>query len=121
MAAVVTLDGVHDLRVGPPPAALRAAARSRFERLGHTVEERGDDLLVHRHGLGALVRFSLERQATEADVRGLVVDASRCRAVRRLLYAPDFSDPARRLAAAEGVELMGPPAIRELAQASPAA
>ena len=114
-------------RRADPPASLvpkldlRAAARGRFERLGHTVRELEDDLLVQRHGLSALVRFSPGRQVTEADVRRLVVDGARCHAVRRLLYGPDFSDPARRVAAAEGVELMGPPAIRELVQASPPA
>jgi hypothetical protein len=105
----------------PRPSTLREAVRRHYSAFGFEVSEMEDDLLVQQAGLTVLVRLRADRQAIESDVAGLMEDARNRRARRCILYAHDISDPARRLAAAEGVELVGPDSIRRMLQTVPAA
>ena len=109
------------LRQRGPESGIRMAAAERYRRLGYEVKDLGADLLLVQHSVAVLVRFHLDRQATEADIAQLEVDAATHVARRCVLFAADLSDPARRRAAAEGVELVGREGIRSLRQAWPAA
>jgi hypothetical protein len=105
----------------PRSTTLREAVRRHYSAFGFEVTDTDDDLMVQQGGVAVLVRLLAERQAVEADVIGLMEDAKNHRARRCILYAHDISDPGRRLAAAEGVELVGPDSIRRILQAVPAA
>ena len=105
----------------PRPSTLREAVRQHYAAFGFDVRDLEDDLLVIQGGVAVLVRLRAERQAVEADVVSLMQDAERHHARRCILFAHDISDPARRLAAGEGVELVGPDSIRRMLQTSPAA
>jgi hypothetical protein len=105
----------------PRPRTLREAVHRHFAAFGFEVTEVDDDLVVQQGGLAVLVRLRADRQAIESDITGLIADARRQNARRCILYAHDISDPARRLAAAEGVELVGPDSIRRMLQTVPVA
>lgn len=103
------------------PRDLRDAVHRHYDHFGFEVRDLGDDLLVIQAGVSVLVRLAADRQAVEADVAGLIKDAEQRHARRCILFVRDISDPARRLAAAQGVELVGPDSIRRMLQTSPAA
>lgn len=105
----------------PRPSTLREAVRQHYDAFGFNVQDLEEDLLVHQGGVAVLVRLLADRQAVEADVVSLMQDAGRHHARRAILFAHDISDPARRLAAAQGVELVGADSIRRMLQTSPAA
>lgn len=105
----------------PKPASLREAVRRHYLAFGFDVRDLEADLLVRQPGVVVLVRLITERQTVEADVSAVVTDALHHQARRAILFVHDISDPARRAAAAAGVELVGPDSIRRMLQASPAA
>ncbi len=95
--------------------------RRHYLAFGFEVRDLEADLLVRQPGGAVLVRLISDRQTVEADISRAVAEASRHQAPRAILFVLDISDPARRAAAAAGVELVGPDSIRRMLQASPAA